>query len=102
MSSRLSPATRCCSGSLAKDTEVAEERDTVILLFDTTHRAMSAEETIIDGGFWCDVVPRPPDAISTLCGLAIEVLTVDLAGVRSTLTAAGLVFEIYKPEVEAH
>ncbi len=81
---------------------MTEDRDTVVLLFDTTHRAMSAEEAIIDGGFWCDVVPRPPDAISTLCGLAIEVLAGDLASVRSALTVAGLVFEIYKPEVEAH
>jgi hypothetical protein len=81
---------------------VTEDRETAILLFDTTHRAMEAESAIIDGGFWCDVVPRPPDAMSSLCGLAIEVLAQDVDEVRGLLGNAGLPFEIYRPEVEAH
>ncbi len=81
---------------------MAEGRDTIILLFDTTHRAMEAESAIIDGGFWCDIVPRPPDAMSSLCGLAIEVLAADIGEVRALLGGAGLPFEIYRPEVEAH
>ena len=47
--------------------------DSAILLFDTTHQALKGEASIIDGGFWCDVVPRPPDAMTALCGLAIEI-----------------------------
>lgn len=77
------------------------EPDTTILLFDTTHAAMAAEEAIIDAGFWCDVVPKPPDAMTGLCGLAIAIRDADLAAVRSTLGKAGLAFEIYQPEVEA-
>lgn len=76
--------------------------DTTILLFDTTHASMAAEETIIDAGFWCDVVPKPPDAMTGLCGLAIEIRIADLEAIRTTLTEAGLVFEVYQPEVEAH
>ena len=65
-------------------------------------RRMEAESAIIDGGFWCDVVPRPPDAMTGLCGLAIEVFSGDIAEIRVTLGTAGIPFEIYRPEVEAH
>ncbi|MHB1325523.1 MAG: DUF3343 domain-containing protein [Thermoleophilia bacterium] len=75
--------------------------DTAILLFDTTHQAMAGESAIIDGGFWCDMVPRPPDAMTALCGLAIEVRASNLEDVRAALRAAGIPFELYKPEVEA-
>lgn len=63
---------------------------------------MAAEQSIIDDGFWCDVVPKPPDAMTGLCGLAVEVRTADMDGIRATLSGAGLAFEIYQPEVEAH
>lgn len=63
---------------------------------------MAAEQAIIDAGYWCDVVPKPPDAMTGLCGLAVEVRTTDIDGVRTTLKDAGLAFEIYQPEVEAH
>lgn len=75
--------------------------DSAILLFDTTHQALKGEASIIDGGFWCDVVPRPPDAMTALCGLAIEIHASDLEDVRAALGAAGIPFELYKPEVEA-
>ena len=77
------------------------EPESAILLFDTTHQAMAGEASIIDGGFWCDMVPRPPDAMTALCGLAIEVRASDLEDVRAALGAAGIPFEIYRPEVEA-
>ncbi|MHB8859890.1 MAG: DUF3343 domain-containing protein [Thermoleophilia bacterium] len=78
------------------------EPEAAVLLFDTTHAAMEAEDAVIDAGFWCDVVPRPPDAMSGLCGLALQVLAANLQEIRGLLTSRGLAFEIYKPEVEAH
>lgn len=63
---------------------------------------MEAEDAVVDSGFWCDVVPRPPDAMSGLCGLALEVLMSDLPEIRGLLGARGIAYEIYKPEVEAH
>lgn len=75
--------------------------ESAILLFDTTHQALKSEVSIIDGGFWCDMVPRPPDAMKALCGLAIEIRASDLEDVRAALGAAGIPFELYKPEVEA-
>ncbi|MFA5801041.1 MAG: DUF3343 domain-containing protein [Thermoleophilia bacterium] len=73
-----------------------------IFLFDTTHAAMAAEQLVIDAGFWCDVVPRPPGTMTSLCGLAIEVTAVDVKDVRNLLISEGIPFEIYQPEVEAH
>lgn len=72
-----------------------------VFLFDTTHAAMEAERLIIDGGIWCDVVPRPPGTMSSLCGLAIETLSADLDDVKNLLAAGGIAYEIFKPEVEA-
>jgi hypothetical protein len=92
--------------TVAEEPEIRAKRpsapETAVLLFDTTHAAMAAEDIIVGGGFWCDVVPRPPDAMSGLCGLAIEVLTADLPEIRDALGAGGIAFEIYQPEVEAH
>lgn len=68
-----------------------------VFLFDTTHDAMQAEEAIIDAGFWCDVVPRPPDTAATLCGLAIEVQSADSEEVARLLEAEGITFQIYRP-----
>lgn len=68
-----------------------------IFLFDTTHDAMKAEEAIIEGGFWSDMVPRPPDTASTLCGLAVEVQAADKEEVARLLEREGIAFQIYQP-----
>lgn len=70
--------------------------DSAVFLFDSTHDAMKAEETIIDAGFWCDVVPRPADTSSELCGLAVEVLAADRDEVADLLTEKEIRYEIYK------
>ncbi len=67
-----------------------------LLLFDTTHAAMEAEEHIITGGFWCDVVPRPPQVSDSLCGLAIEVYAGELTEIEALLTSEGIVTESYQ------
>jgi len=67
-----------------------------VFLFDSTHDAMKAEEAIIDAGFWCDVVPRPADTSSELCGLAVEVLAVDRDDVAVLLSGKEISYGIYK------
>ena len=67
-----------------------------VFLFDTTHDAMKAEETIITAGFWCDVVPRPPGTSSELCGLAIEVQPADRDEVAKLLAGATIGYEIHQ------
>lgn len=68
-----------------------------ILLFNSTHDAMRAEEAIINAGFWNDMVPRPPDSTSTLCGLAIEVQSDDIEDIRRLLNEEDVFFDIYQP-----
>lgn len=72
-----------------------EEAGGVVLLFDSTHAALAGEAAILDGGFWCDVVPRPPGTSDALCGLAIEVDTADQESIAELLQEAGIAFETY-------
>jgi hypothetical protein len=78
------------------------DSDAAIFLFDTTHAAMEAEEAIIDGGFWCDVVPRPPETKTTLCGLAIEVNSGDEGDVAKLLDRARIAYQVHHHEDAAH
>lgn len=68
-----------------------------IFLFDSTHDAMRAEEAIIDAGYWNELVPRPPDSTSTLCGLAIAVEPDDSQAVAALLESEGIHFDQYRP-----
>jgi hypothetical protein len=77
--------------------ERAEAPENTILLFDSTHDAMQAEEAIIDAGFWCEIVPRPADSRSTLCGLAVAIQTADTADISRLLEGAGIRFQVYRP-----
>ncbi|MHB1055109.1 MAG: DUF3343 domain-containing protein [Thermoleophilia bacterium] len=76
------------------DNSPGGEGDSVTFLFDTTHDAMRAEAAIIDAGYWCDMVPRPPDATGTLCGLAVAIQPGDSDGVAGLLKQAGVMYEI--------
>lgn len=70
--------------------------DGLILLFDTTHLAMEAEEAIVSRGVWCDVVPRPPGTSAGLCGLAIKIEASDQEGVSLLLKEAGIRYDVFK------
>ncbi len=80
------------------DPDHHESGTPVNLLFNTTHAVLTAEEIILAGGIWCDVVPRPAGTSDFLCGLAIEIRLSDLETTSSRLKEAGLVFEIFSAE----
>ena len=67
----------------------------MVLLFESTHRALSAEAAILEAGFWCDIVERPPGTADGLCGLAVEVDALDAAGIARLLQNAAIFFDIY-------
>jgi hypothetical protein len=77
--------------------QAEKDGSSVLFLFDTTPAAMEAEEAIIDGGVWCDVVPRPPQASSTLCGLAIEIHEADREDVSRLLQKSAIAFKVFEP-----
>lgn len=81
------------------DTGDREQHGGLVLLFESTHAALSGEETILAGGFWCDVVPRPPGTSDDLCGLAVEVDPADQADVAAALHDAGISFNVYRRDV---
>lgn len=69
--------------------------DRIVLLFESTHAAMAAEERIIGSAVWCDVIPRPPGTSDSLCGLAVEIHAEDEEGVSDLLEKSGIAFETY-------
>ena len=69
----------------------------VILVFDTTHDALWAEETARDAGIPAEVIPAPP-AARARCNLALQALLEDMDRLMSALQAAGVPFGRYFPE----
>ena len=66
-----------------------------LLVFDTTHHALWAEEVARDMRLGVEVVPAPP-ASGAGCDLAIEALEEDLAELLAGLRGRGIVFRVYE------
>ena len=64
----------------------------MILVFDSTHHALTAEEVLEESGLDIDIVPVPAE-IRVGCGLAIEVALADRDRAEDALAAAGVVFK---------
>jgi len=61
----------------------------VILIFDTTHHAMWAEELARENGIAAEVVPAPEQA-DAKCGLALEVLPDSVEQLTAVLDREGV------------
>ena len=66
-----------------------------ILVFDTTHHALWAEEVAGEMRLGAEVVPAPA-ASGAGCDLAIEALEEDLARLIAALRERGIVFRVYE------
>jgi hypothetical protein len=66
-----------------------------ILVFDTTHHAMWAEEVAREQGVAVDVVPAP-EGVDAKCGMALEVLPESLDELQSALSREGIPFKVHK------
>lgn len=60
-----------------------------ILIFDTTHHAMWAEELARENGIAAEVVPAPEQS-EAKCGLALEILPESLEQITDVLTREGV------------
>ncbi|MCI0435448.1 MAG: DUF3343 domain-containing protein [Gemmatimonadetes bacterium] len=67
---------------------------TAILVFDTTHHAMWAEQIALDLLLGVQVVPAPADS-GAKCDLALEVLVEDEKQLCDALAANGVPYGIY-------
>ncbi|MBW1645817.1 MAG: DUF3343 domain-containing protein [Deltaproteobacteria bacterium] len=63
------------------------ENDLVLLLFDSIHQVMQAEQLLERRGLAIDLVPVPKE-ISSDCGLGITLPAAQLAAARAALEAA--------------
>ena len=72
-------------------------RATRILVFDTTHHALWAEEVARDLRLAVEVVPAPP-ASGAGCDLAIATFEEDLARLIEALRERGIVFRAYESD----
>ncbi|MHB8870269.1 MAG: putative Se/S carrier-like protein [Thermoleophilia bacterium] len=68
----------------------------MVLLFLTTQSALQAEEILLEKGLTVDVVPRPEGAPGGLCGLALDVLTEELAEADYLLSHADVEFRLFE------
>ncbi|HEX7051436.1 MAG TPA: putative Se/S carrier-like protein [Longimicrobiales bacterium] len=66
-----------------------------VLVFDTTHHALWAEEIALERGLAVQVIPAPP-AAAARCDLALETLPEDVEALTAALAAAGVAFRIYE------
>jgi hypothetical protein len=60
-----------------------------VLVFDTTHHALWAEQVALEAGCAAEVVPAPP-AAHARCGLALAFLPAEEAPLLAALAAAGV------------
>jgi hypothetical protein len=66
-----------------------------ILVFDTTHHAMWAEEIAREHGVAVEVVPAP-EGVDAKCGMALEVLPESLDSLQEALSKEGIPFTLYQ------
>jgi hypothetical protein len=66
-----------------------------VLVFDTTHHAMWAEEVAREQGVAVEVVPAP-EGVDAKCGMALEVLPESLDDLQSMLSKEGIPFKLYE------
>jgi hypothetical protein len=65
-----------------------------IVVFDTTHHALWAEEVARDQGIAVEVVPAP-EGVDAKCGMALEVTSESVDDLKGLLTKEGIPFREY-------
>ena len=65
-----------------------------IVVFDTTHHALWAEEVARDKGFAVEVVPAP-QGVDAKCGMALEVLEESFEDLKAVFAQEGIPFKLY-------
>jgi len=65
-----------------------------IIVFDTTHHALWAEEVAQEKGFAVEVVPAP-EGVDARCGMALEVLEESFDELKAVFAQEGIPFKVY-------
>jgi hypothetical protein len=67
----------------------------LLLVFDTTHHALWAEQIALEGRLGVEVVPAPADS-NAKCDLALEYLPEDGPALLDALAQAGVPFRTWR------
>lgn len=65
-----------------------------IVIFDTTHHALWAEDVARDKGFAVEVIPAP-EGTDAKCGMALEVAPESFDELQQVLSQEGIAFKVY-------
>ena len=65
-----------------------------LVVFDTTHHALWAEEVARDKGIDVEVVPAP-EGVDAKCGMALEVVTEQYDDLKNALASESIPFKEY-------
>lgn len=65
-----------------------------IVVFDTTHHALWAEEVARDKGIAVEVIPAPK-GVDAKCGMALEVLEESFEDLKALFAQEGIPFKPY-------
>jgi hypothetical protein len=65
-----------------------------ILVFDTTHHALWAEEVAREKGLAVEVVPAP-EGVDAKCGMALETLEETFENLQALLATEGIPFKVH-------
>jgi uncharacterized protein (DUF58 family) len=68
---------------------------TDLLVFDTTHHALWAEQLAHEHGLAAEPTPAPPDA-GALCDIALEFLPEEEQQIEDVLRSAGIEFRVWR------
>jgi uncharacterized protein (DUF58 family) len=68
---------------------------TDLLVFDTTHHALWAEQLAHEHGLAAEPTPSPPDA-GALCDIALEFLPEEEQQIEDVLRSAGIEFRVWR------
>ena len=66
-----------------------------VLLFNSTHHALSAEDLLEEEGFAIDTVPAP-ESVRADCGLAIKIDKGDIVSAGAALNRARIEFQVFE------
>jgi len=65
-----------------------------IVIFDTTHHALWAEEVARDRGIAVEVVPAP-EGVDAKCGMALEVLAESFEDLKAIFAQEGIPYKTH-------
>jgi len=71
-----------------------------ILIFESTHKVLKAEQLLIENNIKCDIIPTPKE-LSSACGISIRLnpIAIEMQTILTILEKNTIDFTIYEKEI---